>query len=240
MSTKKFGTHLFSSDNFQNQINKLSVNNTYKINTKKSFAVPDTFDGSKIWAKYLNDVPYQSSCLSDWIFAALYVLSARLAIYTNNKYRYSFSPSKMIFNRIIEWKAFQSNLANGIPVDYIAPNQPIVVNTCIQGTLIDAWRYLSTFGVPETSCVNDASRIDRVYTPNQLFGDKFDMCPTTNDNMICHRSDGYYYVSGTISKNRSLRRGTEMDIRRDIHHWGPCTTAMKVFGDFIVIKSIML
>jgi hypothetical protein len=51
--------------------------------------------------------------------------------------------------------------------------------------------------------------------------------------MISHRADGYYYVPGAFSKDNKLIQGSEYNIRRDIYHWGPVSTVMKVFDDFL-------
>jgi hypothetical protein len=51
--------------------------------------------------------------------------------------------------------------------------------------------------------------------------------------MISHRAEGYYYVPGAFSKDNKLIQGSEYNIRRDIYHWGPVSTVMKVFDDFL-------
>lgn len=226
----KFGTLLFSSIEFQNEFDKLFVDNTHST---IKIDVPDTFDGRQVWKDLLINSPNQYNCVSCWVFASLYVLSARLSIYTNGKYKYTFSPSKMLFTAKTTWEKIKKDLDSGIPFDYTTPEKTIVVNSCSIGSLLDAWQFLYSIGVPETSCVDDASKIDNVYSANQLFGNTYDVCPGNQDEMISHRIGGYYFVSGTKSKNRNIKEGKEVNIRRDIYHWGPCTSAMKIFEDFL-------
>ena len=87
--------------------------------------------------------------------------------------------------------------------------------------------------MPEISCVDDKSKIDNIYNTKQLFGDTYDMCPANHSEMISHRAEGYYYVPGAISKDNKLVEGNEYNIRRDIYHFGPAATVMKVFNDFL-------
>jgi cathepsin B len=233
MANKKFGTLLFSSSELQTDFNKLFVNNSHISSSSNLLKVPDTFDGRIIWRDYLNPIPNQNNCESCWVFVSLFVLSARLAIYTNGKYKYIFSPSKMIFNSKTTWEQINNQLNSGVSIDFTTPNKKIVVNKCSKGSLLEAWQFLYSIGVPETSCVQDESKLQNIYSSNQLFGDSYDVCPANHNEMVSHRAGGYYYVSGTVSKNRNIKQGSEKDIRRDIFHWGPCSSAMKIFKDFL-------
>jgi cathepsin B len=51
--------------------------------------------------------------------------------------------------------------------------------------------------------------------------------------MIHHRVSGYYYISGTMSKNAKFASGNEMNIRREIYHWGPCSSGFIIHEDFL-------
>ena len=235
---KNFGTTLFSDNKFKKKFsnvlfNKTSINNPF-LKYATSFTVPDVFDGRVVWKNLINPIQNQNLCISCWAFASLFVLSSRLSIYTNGKYNLQFSPSKMIFLKATQWNDVKSQLSKGIPADYVnISDKTLVVNKCEEGSLLDAWQYLYSFGVPESSCVDDTSRIDNVYASNILFSDTFDICPTNNQEMIHHRVDGYYHVPGTISKDVNIENGSEYNIRKDIYHWGPCSTTMRVFKDFL-------
>jgi hypothetical protein len=234
-SDKKFGTILFSNKSFKNQLKNFSIDNTYKNNLKNipSFSIPDSFDGKETWKDFLIDAPNQKGCISCWIFASLFVLSARLSIYTLGKYKLTFSPSKMIFSKGIEWNEMKEKLLQGYPADYKLSSQTSLTNVCSNGSLLDALTYLYCFGVPETSCVGDENKITNIYTPEQLFSSTYDVCPTDKSEMIHHRIDGYYHVLGIQSKDILFEDGNEFNIRRDIYHFGPVTSAFKVFDDFL-------
>jgi hypothetical protein len=233
MIQKKFGTILFSDSRCQKQANELQLDKT-GMQKKNDINVPETFDGREIWKDYMNPIDYQSSCISCWAFTSLFVLASRLAIYTKGQYNFKFSVAKMIFqkNNLI-WDKVKNEIISGIPFDYRTKDKIIKVNTCSENSLLDAWQYLYSFGVPEDRCVNDRSRIDNAYSPNILFGDSYDQCPVTKEEMIHHRVGGYYYVPGTVSKSVNFPSGNEANIRRDIYHWGPCTSAMRIFKDFL-------
>ena len=234
MIQKKYGTILLSDSLSSKQVNELNVDKT--SNTQKiDINVPESFDGRIVWKGYYDEmVDYQSSCISCWAFAALFTLASRLSIYTKGKYNFKFSVAKMIFQKNdLKWDDVRKEITSGITFDYTNPDKKIVVNACSQNSLLEAWQYLYSFGVPEEKCVNDKSKIDNVYSGNLLFGDSYDVCPATKEEMIHHRVSGYYYVPGTMSKNINFASGNESNIRREIYHWGPCSTAMRIFKDFL-------
>ena len=240
MSTiKKFGTYLLSDKKTQDQIIDLN-----QINNKNSpiyLNVPNEFDGKKIWGEYLIDVPNQSSCISCWVFASLFVLSSRLSIYTKGKYKLNFSPTKMIFcqnndsNKLLTWDDIKKEMSNKLPFDFsYSKNLKTNIIEPKVGSLIDAWQYLYRYGVCESTCAAD-SLSGNIYSSVQLFGESYDKCPSQKENeMISHRIDGYYYVPGSNSRNLKFANGNEYNIRRDIYHWGPACSVMRIFKDFIL------
>lgn len=228
---KNFGTYLFYSTHFQNELKQVNINNTNLSHKKLTFNVPDTFEGNKVWSEFFEPIQNQSNCISCWAFASLFVLSSRLAIYTLGKYKMKFSVAKMVFTEHVLLQNVENNLLKGIPFDFLQKEENVKVNKCNKESLLYAWQYLYRYGVPEKTCVDD--KLENVYSQNQLFGATFDVCPSTKKEMINHRIDGYYYVPGTISKNQNFMNGTEMNIRKEIYHWGPCCTTMKIFDDFL-------
>lgn len=229
--SKQYGTILFSSPDFQNEFKLMSVNNTNLSHKKLNLNVPSSFDGSSVWSDYLIPVQDQMNCLSCWAFASSFVLSSRLSIYTQGKYKYTFSAGKMIFSEKWTVEKIKDHLTKGLSIDFSNHNNE--VNTCVEESLMYGNQYLYRYGVPEISCVDDKTKLDNVYSSRQLFGQTYDVCPATNSEMISHRAEGYYYVPGANSKDNKLIQGTEFNIRRDIYHWGPVSTAMKVFDDFL-------
>jgi hypothetical protein len=230
--TTQFGTTLFSSPAFQNDFKKMSVNNTNLSNTKLSISVPTAFDGSVVWKDYLIPIQEQSSCISCWAFTSTFVLSSRLAIYTRGQYKYTFSAAKMIFTERMNLDKIKLHLSKGLAIDFSNHNNEVM--KCSTESLLYANQYLYRYGVPEISCVNDKSKIDNVYNSKHLFGETYDVCPANHTEIISHRAEGYYYVPGAFSKDNKLIQGNEYNIRRDIYHWGPVSTAMKVFEDFLL------
>jgi len=240
-TNKKFGTYLLSNNKTQDQIIDLNLINNNVDVSSTSLDVPLSFNGQKVWEKYFINVPNQSSCISCWVFASLFVLSTRLSIYTKGQYKLNFSPTKMIFcknndtDRLSNWDDIKKEMSdNKLPFDFSRPvNLKSKVIEPTVGSLIEAWQYLYRFGVCESVCANDSLSED-IYSSIQLFGESYDKCPSRNENeMVSHRIAGYYYVPGTLSKNMKFRDGNEYNIRRDIYHWGPACSAMKIFADFI-------
>lgn len=225
-----YGTYLFSDNRLKKQLGDILVNNTPLQNKRINFNVPDTFDGTIVWKNYIKNDQYQMDCISCWAFASLYTLSSRLSIYTKGKYNITFSPAKMIFQKNQDWDTVNNKITSGISAD---TKNDIIISKCNENSLLHAWRYLYSFGVPESKCVNDQARLGNIYSSDTLFGSSFDTCPTDNSEMVHHRVDGYYYVPGTISKSSLTKDGNELNIRREIYHWGPCSTVMRVFEDFL-------
>lgn len=237
MSTKQFGTYLISND--ETKIQLIDIN---EINYKKNIlniTIPDTFDGRQVWKEYLPLVPNQSSCKSCWAFTSVYVFSSRLAIYTKGKYKLEFSPAKMIFGKnndyssLNNWENIKTQLGKSVAFDFSSVKQLTtkIIEPPVQ-SMLETVQFLYRFGVCENECA-DVSLTQNVYSSIQLFSQTYDQCPNKNhDEMINHRIDGYYYVPGTRSKNSKFSSGNESMIRRDIYHWGPVCTVMRVFSDF--------
>ena len=87
-----------------------------------------------------------------------------------------------------------------------------------------------------------------------VLGQFFDKCPTDGKPAVFHRSMGYYIVPGVASSSdtpvsRSSGRfgidssaplsdagipsGSEINLRRDIYHWGPLSVGFTVYPDFM-------
>lgn len=244
---KTVGTSLASSPLFQAQFSLLAPIKVKPIEMKRAVKLPSSFDGRKVWGKYLQPVRNQGLCGSCYAFATVFVLASRLSIYSKGKYNYDLSPSKLIFcsNPIevtendtrSEEELIKDTMSKRLPFDYTTPQSMIRKNimSCSGETLISAWQFLYRFGVPEDSCLgygdneNDAvvnlTLTDEVTkTCVEVSGVAYDTCDggDSNSRMISHRAGGYY----SIGKN-------EYDIRRDIYHWGPCSTGLVIYDDFL-------
>lgn len=238
---KKFGTNLLSNLVTQKEVDSLNHIKSQK-NTSIKITIPNKFDGRITWNQLLPEVPNQSQCISCWAFATLFVFSTRLAIYTNGKYKLKFSSSKMIFcknndnDKLKSWEDVEKQLSSNVSFDFTKKTDNKKQINVIQPTvnsLIYAWQYLYRYGVCEEKCSSN-SYSNNIYSSIQLFGESYDTCPNkTTDEMISHRIGGYYYVPGTRSKDVHFENGDELNIRRDIFHWGPACSAMKIFYDFL-------
>ena len=242
---KSLGTSLASSPLFQAQFALLAPIKVKPIEMTRQMKLPSSFDGRKVWKNYLQPVRTQGLCGSCYAFASVFVLASRLSIYSNGKYNYDLSPSKLIFcSNPIEIKdndtrseeqLIKDTMKQKSPFDYTTPQSIIRKNimSCSGETLISAWQFLYRFGVPEDSCLgygdneNDA-QVNLMLTDEvtktcvDVTGPSYDMCDSGNTRMVSHRAGGYY----SMGKN-------EYEIRQDIYHWGPCSTGLVIHDDFL-------
>ena len=252
------------------------------------FDVPDTFDGPKVWKKYLPPVRNQGTCGSCWAFASTSCLSARIALATGGKVKVNLSPAAMVFCNLgseYEYVDALQSLAAGQPYDFILPDERQTVREkekkqasiigCQGETLIAAWQYIFRFAIPEESCVpyeggylhgTDLRTFDGEDPHNpacsDILGGSYDMCPLGKDKPIIHHTISvYYHVPGTATEIHEVEdvptplttgdegtvaelyakvkadatpdQGSELDIRREIYHWGPVTSGFTVHDDFM-------
>lgn len=241
---KSMGTSLASSPLFQAQLSLLAPIKIKPLEMDTKMKLPASFDGRTVWKNYLTPIRNQGLCGSCYSFASVFVLESRLAIYSKGKYKYQLSPSKLIFcsNPIevkddeerSEQELIKETMSKKLPFDYTTPQSLIRKNimSCSGETLISAWQFLYRFGVPEDSCLGygdneNVSAMNLTLTDVvekscvDVLGSSLDKC-MNKKKMISHRAGGYY----SVPKN-------EYDIRRDIYHWGPCSSGFVIHDDFL-------
>ena len=256
---KSVGTDLASSPSFQAKFNSLFQQNIEQEKMKIDFELPDSFNGKKVWDKYIREVRSQGLCGSCWAFSSLFVLQTRLSIYSRGKYNFNLSPAKMIFCSITD-DSYEEDFVNSLKKqldegNYYDFKKDIVdidkikdvTYGCEGKNLINAWQFLYRFGSPDNSCFlygDENSYSENNITPDLTNTDNvpdscsvyakntFDYCPSSKTNMITHRSGGFYLVPGVTSKSENKQSGTEYNIRKEIYKWGPCTTGMMIYQDF--------
>jgi len=252
---KSVGTDLASSVSFKAKFAVLLQQNIATENPTIDYEIPSTFDGRKVWADYISDARSQGVCGSCWAFSSIFALATRLSIYSKGKYNYIFSPAKMVFCGLSSFeqnnddflKSVKSNLEKGLFYDFkTSEKKNNIVYGCSGENLINAWQFLFRHGVPENDCFqygdesnNDGKYFDLTNDEDLPFscGDlsslTFDICPTTKKRMVSHRAGGFYLVPGTKSDDKTKPQGSEYNIRKEIFKWGPCTSGVMVYQDFI-------
>ena len=255
---RSVGTVLASAPEFKAKFNSL-IKEQPRLSMKKEETkddLPINFDGVKIWKSYIQPIRSQGLCGSCWAFATLFCLATRLSIYSKGKYNYAFSPAKMVYCGITLPETEGSNLekirdmlSGGKRYDYFQKKEhagEADAYGCAGETLINAWQFLYRTGVPENSCLmygdeekpknlklNLTVKDTIMYTCADFVTSSYDLCPSSKDYMISHRAGGYYYVPGAKNTEDPAKSGTEYNIRKEIYKWGPCSSAMVVYVDFI-------
>jgi hypothetical protein len=222
----KSHTMLARTSQFQLQYGALTRDRSTGIYADQvRIAVPDAFDGRRVWAGLIKPVRNQGSCGACWAFAATFVLQTRLAIATGGAYNLELSPAQMVVcngGAETEFALAKTQIDKGEPYDFNLPSEREALRRakmagvakvgCGGETLLGAWQYLFRFGVAAERCITYADAADDKValedyaegTPlpacMDLIGDAYDVCPTDKGRMQRNLSMGYYHVVGVPAK----------------------------------------
>jgi C1A family cysteine protease len=253
---KSVGTDLASTPSFQAKLSVLLQQNiaTESVNLKSD--LPKNFDGRVAWKDYIYPPRNQGLCGSCWAFASNFTLSSRLSIYSKGKYNPKLSTAKMIFCSLNEFKTndvnvflndIKTNLSKGKLFDYTeSVDKNEATYSCSGENLLNAWQYLYRYGAPADNCFlyGDEDEFDNA-TPDLTNIDEitavcgeystgfFDSCPSSKKKMVVYKAGGFYMVPGIKSSDPTKPAGSEYNIRKEIYKWGPTTSGIMVYQDFI-------
>ena len=253
---KSVGTDLASTPSFKAKLSVLLQQNiaTESVNLKSD--LPKNFDGRVAWKDNIYPPRNQGLCGSCWAFASNFTLSSRLSIYSKGKYNPKLSTAKMIFCTLNEFKTndvnvflndIKTNLSKGKLFDFTdSVNTDELTYSCSGENLLNAWQYLYRYGVPADNCffygdeddfdntTPDLTNIDEI---NSVCGEYstgfFDSCPASKKKMVVYKAGGFYMVPGIKSSDPTKPAGSEYNIRKEIYKWGPVTSGLMVYQDFM-------
>jgi hypothetical protein len=224
------------------------------VKKTRTIGTPSTFDGRRVWKKYISKPMDQGNCGSCWAWASVGCLGDRFNLQSKGQLHVTLSPAKVLlcdmlgdeirfYKHELDLKgALQSNL------------NIYQKSACFGNTLFDAFRYLYVVGTCEEKCVPYNSKI-RNYQPIGSFtsheelppcfqatGPLGDMCSDWWSNEKTGRYGGtpqrffrahhIYRIAGTPQDG-----GGEDIIRHNIFGWGPVATGFRVYSDFYTFDA---
>lgn len=221
--------------------------------TRKDLAIPDSFDGRKVWEGLITPVMNQGACGSCWAFASTSTLADRFNIQSLGLMHIRLSPVKLILCDFggQEFKVKHPETDPGGLADVNVAS--LVSGACYGNTLYDAWRYLYVIGTNTEECIPYDENFGKGQTKFKslstfekaselplctvISGKIGDMCSNvryndetgeeTGDPARFYRALHFYAVAGTDKD-----QGNEYDIRYNIFCWGPVSSGMDVYPDF--------
>lgn len=207
----------------------------------KDIWVPDKFDGTDVWGKYLSPVKKQGECGGCWAYASTGTLSDRFNIQSDNQLHINLSPAKLILCNFLGLELINRDEEKEKEINKAV----LEVAGCYGNTLYDAWRYLYIFGAPTETCLPSQKIVSNpsiLPFCEQASGRIGDMCYGSTIDMNTELEYGtparfyrcihFYAVSG-IEKDK----GSELNIRREIYTWGPVSTGFVLYPDFYLFDA---
>jgi cathepsin B len=198
-------------------------------------ALPNEFEGRKIWKKYLSEILDQKECGACWAFAAASSLSDRFNIQSLGGFHITLSPARIVFCdpqgsdyipniRAVEGSEAFKKFYKQITDQY----------GCGGNTLSEAWRYLYVSGTNTIQCfpINELENTEQK-TCSDIIGHIYSECVDHTPARF-YNADHIYAIPGTQTDG-----GSELEIRQEIYKWGPVSTAFEVYPDFYTFDPLV-
>ena len=208
---------------------------------EKSVELPIEFDGSKIWEKYIPDIPQQGECGSCWAFATTFVLGSRLRIWSKLKIRALLDHFNILLCTSDKdiWKFNLDAVASTDTLKIREMQKNINVEYgCRGSTLENAWKHLYLIGTCDKDCISNSLELQQIaekgseFTQNTFcsstFGPNVDIC---SPNIHGHHNRRFGYPLRHYRCKAIYRCNTENDIMRDIYLNGPTCSALRMYPD---------
>jgi len=246
---------------------KKVIYNSYKKIVKDSgMSIPESFDGRKVWSKFLTPPLNQGLCGSCWAFATCGALSDRFNIQSLGQMYVQLSPTKMI---LCDWGGEEIQIINSVDTTGLkkkleeANVQGIQNSSCFGNTLADAGRYLFQVGTTTLACVpydEDLSnqrqyqKLGSFTSPIELplcttvTGLLTDMCSDVTRDLETGQEIGTpsrffkcihdYGIYGTPEDGTSKsNNGSPRQLEIEIYKWGPIVTGIDIYPDFYTFNA---
>ncbi|OUW95967.1 MAG: hypothetical protein CBD97_02120 [Pelagibacteraceae bacterium TMED237] len=211
--------------------------NIYKKIINSPVDIPETFDGIKIWSKFLSKPINQGSCGSCWAFSSVSMLADRFNIQSLGKININLSPTRLIICDYNDNEKYKLNKKGA----------------CLGNTLVSAIKYLFIVGTNTLDCIpydnlgsfvqyQSIAKFDefaKLPFCHEISGENLDLCngysidSYTNEEIgipaLFYKSNLNYSILGTKTKKFDA---SVKQIEIEIYKWGPVCTAMLVYPSF--------
>lgn len=206
------------------------------IQSSRELQIPESFNGRQVWADYLTDVVNQNQCGSCWAFSAVSCLADRFNLHSLGKAKIQLSPVPIVLCNTHGKKVAEPLKDLESSVKMFESVQKLF--GCNGDLLSEAWRMLFTVGTNTTSCM--PLSLLKPLTPSsciKLTGPAGDMCYDYSYNYktnIEYGTPAKFYSASHVYSIPGIPEdgGSELDIQRDIFHFGPVSSAFELYADF--------
>lgn len=214
------------------------VENAAKVRrTDRAYASapPDAFDGRAAWQGYLPPVPDGCDCGASWAFAPTWALNARIRIWTDNQARNRagdvlvLEPGKVVachWGSVQEYEVLRKAVEERTLYEFAQAEvykETKEVGCSGTETLLGGWQYLFRFGAFAQPCVGarDFDVCGTVRDCAEVLTTEYSFCADGSPALV-HRASGFY----TLPPDEAV-------IKQELWQWGPLTTALRVYPDFM-------